>query len=128
MIDKNYISILITNYNKENFLNRSLKKVCDQRFKNYEIILFDDCSNDNSIKIIKKFKKIRLISNKHKKKKSGALSQINGIIECFKKSKGNIICLLDADDSFFNTSPTLNEVRPAPGIFPNDVLDVTFPA
>lgn len=100
MIDKNYISILITNYNKENFLNRSLKKVCDQSFKNYEIILFDDCSNDNSIKIIKKFKKIRLISNKYKKKSSGALSQINGIIECFKKSKGNIICLLDADDYF----------------------------
>ena len=100
MINKNYISILITNYNKEKFLNRSLKKVCDQSFKNYEIILFDDCSNDNSVKIIKKFKKIKLISNKSKKKDSGALSQINGIIECFKKSKGNIICLLDADDYF----------------------------
>ena len=102
MVNKNYISILITNYNKEKFLNKSLKGVCNQNFKNYEIILFDDCSNDNSIKIIKKFNKIKLITNSFKKKKSGPLNQINGIIECFKKSKGNIICLLDADDYFKN--------------------------
>ena len=69
MKDKNYISILITNYNKASFLNKSLQSVCSQNFKNYEIILFDDCSTDNSIKIIKKFKKVKLIINKFKKKK-----------------------------------------------------------
>ena len=101
MINKSYISILITNYNKEKFLDKSLKNVCNQNFKNYEIIIFDDCSTDKSIKIIKKYKKVKLIINKAKnKKKSGPLNQINGIIECFKKSKGNIICLLDADDYF----------------------------
>lgn len=101
-MNENYISILITNYNKEKFLNKSLQAVCNQSFKNYEIILFDDQSTDNSIKIIKKFKKIKLIKNKLKKKSSGALNQIKGINECFKKSKGNIICLLDADDFFKN--------------------------
>ena len=55
------ISIIITNYNKERYLNNSLKSVSNQKFKNYEIVLFDDCSTDNSINIIKKFKKIRLI-------------------------------------------------------------------
>ena len=100
MKDKNYISILITNYNKEFFLKKSLKGACSQIFKNYEIILFDDCSTDNSIKIIKNFKRVKLISNKSKKRKTGPLNQIQGIIECFKKSKGNIICLLDGDDFF----------------------------
>ncbi len=100
MINKNYISILITNYNKENFLYKSLQAVCNQSFKDYEIILFDDCSTDHSIRIIKKFKKVKLIKNRFKKKSSGALNQIKGIIECLKKSKGNIICLLDADDYF----------------------------
>ena len=124
-MDKNYISILITNYNKDLFLNRSLQSVCNQNFKNYEIILFDDCSTDNSIKIIKKFKKIKLINNKSKKKKTGPLNQINGIIECFKKSKGNLICLLDADDvfkknklteinKFFNDNKNLNCVFDMP--------------
>jgi len=99
----NFISILITNYNKEKFLNDSLKNVLNQTYSNYEIILFDDCSTDNSIKIIQKYKKIKLIRNKSKKKKSSPLNQINGIINCFQKSKGNIICLLDGDDFFKKT-------------------------
>ena len=64
----NFISILITNYNKEKFLNDSLKNVLNQTYSNYEVILFDDCSTDNSIKIIQKYKKIKLIRNKSKKK------------------------------------------------------------
>ena len=97
---KNLISILITNYNKEKFLKQSLKSVCNQNFKNYEIILYDDCSTDNSISIIKKFKKIKLIKNYKRSKKSSPLNQIKGILEAFKKSKGNIICLMDSDDFF----------------------------
>ena len=98
---KNYISILITNYNKGKFLDKSLRAVCNQDFKNYEIILYDDCSTDNSIDIIQKYKKIKLIINKsNNKKKSSPINQIKGILECVKKSKGNIICLLDADDCF----------------------------
>ena len=101
MVKKSYISVLITNYNKEKFLEKSLKYVCNQNFKNYEVIIFDDCSTDRSINIIKKYKKVKLIINKSKNKKgSGPLNQINGIIECFKRSKGNIICLLDSDDYF----------------------------
>ena len=98
---RNYISILITNYNKGKFLDKSLRAVCNQDFKNYEIILYDDCSTDNSIDIIQKYKKIKLIINKsNNKKKSSPINQIKGILECVKKSKGNIICLLDADDCF----------------------------
>ena len=63
MVKKNYISILITNYNKEKFLNRNLKNACNQNFKNYEIIVFDDCSTDKSVNIIKKYKKVSLIIN-----------------------------------------------------------------
>ena len=55
---KNFISILITNYNKEKFLKKSLKSISNQTFKNYEVILYDDCSSDNSLKIIRKFKKV----------------------------------------------------------------------
>ena len=53
---KNKISVLITNYNKSQFLFKTLRSVCNQNFKNYEIILYDDASSDNSIEIIKKFK------------------------------------------------------------------------
>ena len=57
---KKRASILITNYNKSIFLNKCLKSSVDQDFYNKEILIFDDKSNDNSISIIKKFKKIKL--------------------------------------------------------------------
>lgn len=94
------ISIIITNFNKEKYLNKSLNSVINQNYKNLEIILFDDVSTDNSIKIIKKFKNIVLIKNNRKKFNSGPLNQINGILQAFKKSNGKIICLLDSDDQF----------------------------
>ena len=97
---KNFISILITNYNKQKFLKKSLQSVSKQKFRNYEIILFDDFSSDNSKQVIKKFKKIKLIENKKKKSSSSPLNQIYGINKAFKMSKGNLICLMDADDYF----------------------------
>ena len=66
------ISVLITNYNKSKFIKRSLKSVISNRYKNYEIILFDDASTDNSLKILKQFKNIKLITNKKKINKSPA--------------------------------------------------------
>tara|TARA_B100001063_G_C16741484_1_gene545064 strand:- start:280 stop:1077 length:798 start_codon:yes stop_codon:yes gene_type:complete len=96
----NLISILITNYNKSKFLEKSLKSVQLQNYKNYEVIIFDDASTDNSLKIIKKFKKMKLIINKKKLYNSSALNQINGLKKAFFKSKGKIICLMDADDCF----------------------------
>ncbi len=102
MKKKNYkISILITNYNKSEFLNKSLNSVVNQSYKNYEIILYDDCSNDNSLNIIDKYKKVKLIKgSKKNKKKTSAQNQITGILKTFKKSKGQIICLMDSDDFF----------------------------
>lgn len=101
-----FISILITNFNKSKYLRKSLSSVINQDYKNYEVIFFDDLSTDQSIKIVKKFKKIKLIRN-FKKKPSAALNQVNGIFKAFKKSKGEIICLMDADD-FFLKNKLLN--------------------
>ncbi len=66
MIKKPLVSILITNYNKEKYLKQNLKSCLKQSYKNKEIIFFDDCSEDKSLLLIKKFKKIKLIVNKKK--------------------------------------------------------------
>ena len=100
-MNKIFASILITNFNKSRYLDEALKSCINQKFKNKEILIFDDCSTDNSLKIIKKYKrKIKLKKNKKKKFTSGPLNQIAGIIDLFKKSKGEIIFFLDGDDSF----------------------------
>ena len=58
------ISILITNYNKSQFLDKTIKSLKLNNFKNYEIILFDDASTDNSLNILKKFNNVKLIKKK----------------------------------------------------------------
>ncbi len=97
---KNFVSILITNFNKGKYLKKTINSCLIQEYKNKEILVFDDCSTDNSLKILKKFKNITVVKNKIKKFKSSPLNQIYGVCQLFKISKGNIIFLLDSDDQF----------------------------
>ncbi|MGV8906561.1 MAG: glycosyltransferase family 2 protein [Acetobacterium sp.] len=63
---KNDVSIIIPNYNGEKYIANCLDSLRDQSFDaigNSEIIVVDDCSNDNSISIIKNFQNTKLIEN-----------------------------------------------------------------
>ena len=97
---KNFVSILITNFNKSKYLKKTINSCLIQDYKNKEILVFDDCSTDHSLKILKKFKNITVVKNKIKKFKSSPLNQIHGVCQLFKISKGNLIFLLDSDDQF----------------------------
>jgi len=94
------ISIIIVNYNNAKYLKKSLNSALNQSYNFKEIIVVDDISNDNSIEILKKYKKkIKYYVNK-KKTKYGSYNQINSYYEGFKKSKGKYIFFLDSDDYF----------------------------
>ena len=54
------VSIIMNCHDGENYLNESLKSVQFQTYKNWELIFFDNKSQDNSIKILKKFKDKRI--------------------------------------------------------------------
>ncbi len=94
-------SIIITNYNKSAYLEKCIKSCLEQTYKNIEIILFDDCSKDDSKNIYNKFKKkIKIIESKEKIFSSPSQNQIYGVYKSFLISKGEIIFLLDGDDYF----------------------------
>ena len=76
---KNLVSILITNFNKSKYLQKAINSCLIQDFKDKEVLVFDDCSTDNSLKILKKFKNITVVKNKIKKFKSSPLNQIHGV-------------------------------------------------
>ena len=92
--------MVIPIYNGGKYLNYSLKSVQDQRMKDIEIIIIDDNSNDDSLKIINNYMKnderIKLIENKVNRK----------ILYCKSigtlNSKGKYIIELDQDDMFIN--------------------------
>ena len=96
------VTILINNFNNQKFLKKCINSCLAQSYKNIEIIIYDDNSNDHSKKILKKIrnKKIKKIFNSKKKFSSSALNQLDAIQKSFLKSKGEIIFLLDSDDHF----------------------------
>lgn len=93
------VSILIANYNNKNLLERSINSCKKQSYKNKEIIVFDDFSDDGSQDVLKKIKNIKVIYNK---KKSGSpyLDAMNAYRQLFKVSKGKFIFFLDSDDFY----------------------------
>lgn len=94
--DKPIISVIVANFNGEKFLSQSVDSVLNQTFKDFELIVIDDNSKDNSQAIlqeyIKKDKRIKAIFNK---KNEGAADARNKGI---KISKGKYIAILDSDD------------------------------
>jgi len=99
-IKKPLVSIIIVNYNNAKYLEKSLNSAIKQSYKNKEIIVVDDISNDNSLKILEKYKKkIKFYVNK-KKTNIGSYDQINSYYNGILKSKGKYLFLLDSDDYF----------------------------
>ncbi|MFR9020121.1 MAG: glycosyltransferase family 2 protein [Fusobacterium sp.] len=93
------VSIITPMYNGERFVEKTIKSVLNQTYENWEMIIIDDGSKDNSPKIVKKYCEIdnRIKFFSQKNAGSGA-ARNNGI----RRAKGNYICLLDADDTWNN--------------------------
>jgi len=94
--EKTLISVVMPVYNAEDHLEESIESILSQSFENFEFIIIDDCSEDNSKEIIDKYrskdKRIKLLRNEENK---GATYSINKGI---KKAKGKYIARMDADD------------------------------
>ena len=94
------ISIIITSYNKNNYLEKCIKSCLSQNYKNLEIILYDNNSTDGSDLILNKYSSNIIIKKKEKISEYSAVNQIDLLKNAFSICTGEIICLLDADDYF----------------------------
>ena len=92
---KPLITIYITNHNYGKFISKSVESVLNQTFKNFELIIIDDGSTDNSINIIKKYYNNNKNINFIKQRRKGLVASNNIAINI---AKGKYIMRLDADD------------------------------
>tara|TARA_Y100000361_G_C11042566_1_gene280712 strand:- start:128 stop:757 length:630 start_codon:yes stop_codon:yes gene_type:complete len=90
------VSIIVTNYNYAKFLHRCLRSCLSQKFLEYEVILVDDCSTDNSIDITKPF----LESNNNFKliKNTENLGVARSANLAINASRGQFFVRVDSDD------------------------------
>ena len=88
-----FFSVVISVFNKENYIKSTTESVLHQDFEDFELIIVNDGSTDKSLDIIKTFddKRIRVIDTENK----GASTSRNTGIEA---AKGTYIALLDGDD------------------------------
>lgn len=93
------ISIILPVYNASKFIDDTINTVLEQTYTNFELLLVNDCSIDDSVEKIKKYKdkRIKLINND--KNSGAAITRNNGI----KEANGKFICFLDADDLWDKT-------------------------
>lgn len=88
------ISVVMSVYNGEKYLAEAIDSILAQTYKDFEFIIVNDCSKDNSLEIIKKYSdsRIVLINNE---KNLGLTKSLNLAIE---KAQGDYIARMDADD------------------------------
>lgn len=87
-------TIIITNYNKAPYIKEAIESALNQTFNDYDILIIDDGSTDNSLEIINEYKnhpKVSIIA----KENEGVITTRNRAI---KEAKGKYIVQLDGDD------------------------------
>lgn len=92
------VSVIIPTYNASSFIKRSIEKVLNQTYKDFEIIVVDDNSTDNTIEVIKSIsREIKILKNETNR--GPAFSRTKGVYE----SNSVYVTFLDADDYWDET-------------------------
>ena len=114
------VSIIIPLYNAEKYIGELLESILAQTFQNFEVIVVDDCSTDNSVEVVKNYAPKfgeRLKLAKTKKNTGGPAEPSNiGIYT----SRGEYLLILDNDDTI--TPTALEELYPVAKKFNADVV------
>lgn len=112
-------TVAICSYNIEKYIERAIKSVLNQDYENYEVIVVDDCSQDNTVEIIKKYESNKLKFFSTEKNSGTAAASRNISIE---KARGEYIIFLDGDDTLYDNK-TLQKIDQELG---NDTPDIMY--
>lgn len=93
------VSIIMPTYNSGHFIGKTIDSVLSQTYQNWEVIIVDDCSTDNTSKIVSSYTtKDNRIKYHRLDRNSGAAVARNKAVEL---SKGKYIAFIDSDDIWF---------------------------
>lgn len=88
------VSVIMPSYNTAKFIKETIDSVLNQTYQNFEIIIVDDCSTDNTDEVVSAIKDDRIKYIKNEKNSGAAVSRNRALRE----AKGKWIAFLDSDD------------------------------
>lgn len=94
MID-GLVSIIMPSWNTAKFIAESIQCVLDQTYEDWELLIVDDCSTDNTDEVVRPFLSDSRIKYLHNEKNSGAALTRN---KAMREAQGEWIAFLDSDD------------------------------
>ena len=90
------VSIIMPSYNTADYISDSIKSVRAQTYQNWELIIVDDCSTDNSMEVIRSINEPRIKLLKNEINSGAAVSRNYALRE----AKGKWVAFLDSDDTW----------------------------
>jgi len=90
------VTVIMPAYNHERFIDQAIESVLTQSFDDFELLVSDDASSDNTAKVIEAIRDPRLIFKKFKQNQ-GASTVVN---EALGRSRGEYVAILNSDDYF----------------------------
>lgn len=88
------VSVIIPTFNSEKFIKRAIYSVLIQSYEDFELIIVDDCSTDNTVKIIESFNDNRIKIVKHDVNTGVGVARQTGL----KYTTGDFVLFVDSDD------------------------------
>lgn len=88
------VSIIMPTFNAEKYIEESIESIEAQTYSNWELIIVDDCSEDDTVEVINEFKDDRIILLRNSSNKGAAVSRNMAL----RHAKGRWIAFLDSDD------------------------------
>ena len=92
------ITVLLSTYNGEKYLSEQLESLLNQSFSDFLILIRDDCSKDETMRLVNEYKKnypekIKILNNKNEN-----LQSTNSFLELLKHADSELYCFCDQDD------------------------------
>ena len=98
----NTVSVVMATYNGEKYIYEQLESLKSQNYKNDEVVICDDCSTDNTKKIVLEFIRDNNLTWWHFIQNNENYGYAKNFINAVKKSKGDIVFFCDQDDIWNN--------------------------